>query len=65
MKRKEGGLNMYPDEQTCKLIDELMRKGTTSTTELSDILEQEHGIRVEPHFISEYKHKEIMKRVSS
>jgi hypothetical protein len=56
---------MYPDEQACKLIDELLRKGITRTTELSDILKQEHGIKVEPHFISEYKHKEIMKRVTS
>jgi hypothetical protein len=61
MKRKEGGLNMYPDERTCKLIDELLRKGIARSTELSDILERDHGIEVPPHFISEYKFKEIMK----
>jgi hypothetical protein len=61
LKLTKGGLYVYPDERTCKLIDELLRKGTTRTTELSDILERDHGIRVEPHFISEYKFMEIMK----
>jgi hypothetical protein len=56
---------MYPDERTCELIDQLMRKGTTRTTELSDILERDYGVRIEPHFISEYKHKETMKREAS
>jgi hypothetical protein len=61
LKLIEGGLNMYPDERTCKLIDELLRKGITRTVELSDILEHEHGISLKPHFISEYKFMEIMK----
>jgi hypothetical protein len=56
---------VYLDEQTCKLIDELMRKGTTHTTELSDILERDYGTKVEPHFISEYKYKEIVRRGTS
>jgi hypothetical protein len=57
----QGGLHMYFDERTCEVIDELMRKGTTRTVELSDILERDYGIRLEPHFISEYKFMEIMK----
>jgi hypothetical protein len=56
---------MYPDEQTCKLIDEMLLKGITRTTELSNILERDYGIRIEPHFISEYKFLEIMKARSS
>ena len=52
---------MHLDEQICKLIDEMLRKGTTRSTELSDMLERDHGIRLEPHFISEYKYMEIMK----
>jgi hypothetical protein len=40
---------MYPDEHTCKLIDEMLQNGTTLGTELSDALEWDHGIRVEPH----------------
>jgi hypothetical protein len=52
---------MYPDERTRELLDEMLRKGITRTTELSDILERDHDIRFEPHFISEYKFLEIMK----
>jgi hypothetical protein len=56
---------MYTDERICKIIDELLRKGITRTTELSDILERDHGIRLEPHIISEYKFMEIMKGIPS
>jgi hypothetical protein len=52
---------VYPDERTRELLDEMLRKGITRTTELSEILERDHGIRLEPHFISEYKFLEIMK----
>jgi ferritin-like protein len=52
---------MYPDERTRELIDEMLRKGITHSTELSDMLERDHGIRLEPHFIAEYKFLEIMK----
>jgi hypothetical protein len=51
---------MYPDERTCELIDEMLRNGMTRSTELSDILERDHGIRLEPHFIAEYKFLKIM-----
>jgi ferritin-like protein len=30
---------MYPDERTRELIDQMMRKGITHSTELSDMLE--------------------------
>jgi hypothetical protein len=33
--------------------------------ELSDILERDHGIRLAPHFITEYKFMEMMKGMSS
>jgi hypothetical protein len=56
---------MYLDERTCKLIDEMLEKGTTSSIELSDALERDHGIRLAPHFIAEYKFMEIMKSISS
>jgi hypothetical protein len=52
---------VYPDERTRGLIDEMLRKGITRSTELSEILERDHGIMLEPHFISEYKFLEIMK----
>jgi hypothetical protein len=52
---------MYLDERTREFIDEMLQKGTTRTTELSDILERDHGIKLEPHFISEYKYMEIIK----
>ena len=55
---------MYPDERTRELIDEMLRKGTTRTTELSDMLERDHGIKLAPHFISEYKYTEIIKGMS-
>jgi hypothetical protein len=42
-----------------------MQKGITRSTELSDILERDHGIRLKPHFISEYKFMEKMKEVPS
>jgi hypothetical protein len=35
----------------------LLQKGITRSTELSDILERDHGIRVEPHFVSEYNYR--------
>jgi hypothetical protein len=56
---------MYPDERACKLVDEMLRKGTTRSAELSDILERDHDIIVEPHFIAAYKFMEIMKGRSS
>jgi cytosine/adenosine deaminase-related metal-dependent hydrolase len=52
---------MYLDERTCKIIDEMLRKGTTRSTELSDMLDRDHNIKLEPHFISEYKYLEITK----
>jgi hypothetical protein len=56
---------MYPDKRACEIIDQLPRYGITRNLELSDILKREHGLDVEPHFISEYKFKEIMKRGTS
>jgi hypothetical protein len=56
---------MYPDERTRELIDEMLRKGTTRSTELSGILERDHNIKIEPHFITEYKYMEMMKVRSS
>jgi hypothetical protein len=53
------------DERTRELIDEMLRKGTTRSTELSDILERDHGIRLKPHFITEYKYMEMVKAKSS
>lgn len=49
------------DKRTREFIDEMLRKGTTRSAELSDILERDHGVRLEPHFISEYKYMEIIK----
>jgi hypothetical protein len=48
---------MYPDEDICKLIDESLRKGIMRSTELSDIIERDHGIEIPPHFISEYNYR--------
>jgi hypothetical protein len=52
---------MHLDERTCKLIDEILQKGITRSTVLSDMLERDHSIKLEPHFISEYKYLEITK----
>jgi hypothetical protein len=48
---------MHPDKEICKIIDELLRKGVKRITELSDILERDHGIEIPPHFISEYNYR--------
>jgi hypothetical protein len=63
-KQLKGRLYMYPDAQIYKLIDEMLEKGTTSSMELSDILERNHGISLAPHFITEYKFMEMMKDMS-
>jgi hypothetical protein len=44
--------HMYSDEQIHKLIDELMRKRTTRSAELSDILERDRGVRFSTRILS-------------
>jgi hypothetical protein len=48
---------MYPDERICTLIDEILRSGITSSSEISRIIERDNGIEVPPHFIAEYKYR--------
>lgn len=46
-----------PDKKICELIDKMMRQGITRGTDLSEVLEKDHGIKIPPHFLAEYKYR--------
>jgi hypothetical protein len=59
-KTKEG-LQLHPgklDKKVCGLIEELTRQGITQSLKQTEALERDHGIRVPPHVLAEYKYHE-------
>jgi predicted transcriptional regulator len=40
-----------------ELIDELTSQGMTQSLELSETLERDHGIKLSPHVLAEYKYR--------
>lgn len=48
---------MITEKRVCELIDEIRRNGVTLSSEISRILERDHGIEIPPHFISEYNYR--------
>jgi hypothetical protein len=45
------------EKRICDLINETLRNGVTSSTEISRIIERDNGIEIPPHFIAEYKYR--------
>lgn len=44
-----------------RLLDEIIRKGITFSSEQSEILWQDYGIDIPPHILAEYKYHESKK----
>ena len=42
------------DKKIIEIIKETIRNGIMSTVKMSEILERDHGLKIAPHFISEY-----------
>ena len=50
------------DKQIIEIINEMIRNGIMSTVKMSEILEREHGLKIAPHFISEYLFRDHRER---
>ena len=50
------------NKQIIKIINEMIRNGIMSTVKMSEFLERDHGLKIAPHFISEYLIRERRER---
>jgi hypothetical protein len=48
---------LIPEKRVFGLIDEILRKGVTGSSEISRIIERNNGIEIPPHFIAEYNYR--------